>query len=211
MTRKPIENGTKNRKGKADNPRGQMKAFTPKQIDTLATFLRESDKRHAKRDYALMCAAYDTMLRSSDLLKLTFGDVLHNGVVVEDFQVQQKKTGELVSCILTETTREALSAYIDPFAPSVKGDPTRRLFPITTEWFRKLIKDWCRMLRLDPTRYSGHSFRRTKAKQVYAETKNVALCKELLGHADLQHTQRYLGVERADAMDVARRISILKK
>ena len=187
-----------------------MKEFTPEQVLTLATFLRESDKLHAKRDYALMCVSIDMMARTSDILKLRFKDVLLNGGIVEELQFQQKKTGNLASCVLSQTARDALAAYVGKFAESVREDRNRLLFPISGFWYRTLVKEWAVMLRLDPARYAGHSFRRTKAKMIYAQTKNVVAVKELLGHRDLKQTQEYLDIERADALELARQISPLK-
>ncbi len=183
-----------------------MRAFTPKQIDTLATFLRESNKMHAKRDYALMRLAVDTLLRSVDLLRLTHGHVLHNDEVREQIDIQQRKTGAIVRCVLTEPARDALRDYLAPLAPHVRANPERLVFMMTTRRYQMLVDEWCGMLRLDKKLYSTHSFRRTKARQVYAETKNLAICKRLLGHTSIAHTQEYLGVEIEDALDVARKI-----
>ncbi len=183
-----------------------MRAFTPKEIDTITTFLRDSKKLHAKRDYALMRLAVDTMLRSVDLLQLTHGDVLHDDEVRDTITIQQQKTGSLVTCALTDPAKEAVRIYLAPLAPTVREDDSRLLFKLTTRRYQMLVDEWCKMLRLDKRLYSTHSFRRTKASQVYAETKNLAICKLLLGHSNITHTQDYLGVEKEDALEVARKI-----
>lgn len=210
MAKKPAKLATKEPAPKPSNRRGKMKEFTPDQVVALATILRSSEKRHAKRDYALMCVSVDMMARTSDILRLTFGDVLLNGEVVEEMQFQQKKTGELASCVFSEPARAALAAYIGKFAESVRADKSRRLFPFSGFWYRSLVKEWATLLRLDPSRYSGHSFRRTKAKMIYAQTKNIIAVKELLGHRDQKQTQEYLDIDRADALELARQISPLK-
>lgn len=208
--RKGAKNATRKSLPKPNNRRGKMKEFTPEQIATLAIFLRDSKKLHAKRDYALMCVSVDMMARTSDILKLTFGDVLLNGSIVEELQFQQKKTSNLAACVFSPTAREALAAYIDSFPERIREDRDRLLFPISGFWYRTLVKEWASMLRLDPARYAGHSFRRTKAKMIYAQTKNVVAVKELLGHRDLKQTQEYLDIERSDALALARQISPLK-
>lgn len=43
--------------------------------------------------------------------------------------------------------------------------------------------------------YGTHSFRRTKASLIYRQTKNLRAVKLLLGHAKLESTVRYLGIE----------------
>ena len=202
ITGKRNKNGAKT----APQKRGQMLAFTPKQIEMLATFLRESERIRAKRDYAIMWMAIDTMLRSVDLLQLTYSQTMRDGEPVDEFQIQQKKTGDLVRCVLTAPAREALIRYVNSFAPHIWEDGTRRLFPITTRQYQNLVNHWCGLLRLDKARYSTHSFRRTKVRQVYAETGNMAFCQKLLGHSSILHTQRYLGVTQEDALDWARKV-----
>jgi integrase len=200
--KKRNKNGTK----KTAQKRGQMLAFTPKQIETLATFLRESERVRAKRDYAIMWMAVDTMLRSIDLLGLTHDQVMRNGEPAEEFQITQKKTGELVRCILTEPSRAALARYVASLAPHIWEDGSRRLFPVTTRQYQNIVNRWCDLLHLDRTRYSTHSLRRTKVRQIYAETGNMAVCQKLLGHNSALHTQRYLGVTQEDALEWARKV-----
>ncbi len=50
---------------------------------------------------------------------------------------------------------------------------------------------------LDPCAYGAHSMRRTKATLIYKHkrTKNLRAVQLLLGHAKLESTVRYLGIE----------------
>lgn len=188
-----------------------MKEFTPSQVGALATILRDSDALHAKRDYALMCVSVDMMARTSDILNVTFGDVLLNGTVVEEMQFQQKKTGKLAKCVFSDEAREALALHIDRFPERVRSDDSRLLFPICSRRYRDIVKEWAALLRLDPRRYSGHSFRRTRAKMIYAQTGNIMAVKELLGHASVEQTQEYLDMDLDAALSIARNISPLKR
>jgi hypothetical protein len=49
---------------------------------------------------------------------------------------------------------------------------------------------------------------RTKPAHLYAKTKNLAACKELLGHANVSATGVYLGVTGDDARALARQFPI---
>jgi site-specific recombinase XerD len=60
------------------------------------------------------------------------------------------------------------------------------------------------MLGLDPTDYSSHSLRRTKASILYARTKDIAHIQELLAHRWLTSTQSYLGATKTAALALAR-------
>jgi integrase len=59
------------------------------------------------------------------------------------------------------------------------------------------------MIGLDPCLYGTHSLRRTKATLIYKKTGNLRALQLLLGHAKIESTVRYLGIEVDDALAVA--------
>jgi integrase len=61
---------------------------------------------------------------------------------------------------------------------------------------------------LDPARYGTHSLRRTKATLIYRRTKNIRAIQLLLGHAKLESTVRYLGIEVDDAFEISEQIEL---
>jgi site-specific recombinase XerC len=188
---------------KARKP-GQMKPFTPEQVTTLEALLRQDGSGTALRDLALLRVGIDSMLRSSDMVALTVRDVVHNGEVASTFTSRQKKTGKHVQCELGEKSRSALSEWL-----AVAGlSPDDRVFAITTRQHQRIVKTWCALLKLDGAFYSTHSIRRTKPAHLYAKTKNLAACKELLGHANVSATGVYLGVTGDDARALARQFPI---
>ena len=48
-----------------------------------------------------------------------------------------------------------------------------------------------------------HPLRRTKASLIYRRTKDLRAVQLLLGHAKLESTVRYLGIEGDDALELA--------
>jgi integrase len=70
------------------------------------------------------------------------------------------------------------------------------------------VKGWVACVGLDPTRYGTHSLRRTKATLIYKRTKNIRAIQLLLGHAKLESTVRYLGIEVDDALEISEQIEI---
>jgi len=50
--------------------------------------------------------------------------------------------------------------------------------------------------------------RRTKATLIYKRTKNLRAVQLLLGHAKLESTVRYLGIEVDDALEISEQIEI---
>ncbi len=197
-------NSTRKVKAKPLGPRAAFSSDEVAQIEALLT------REERFRDRALFRLGIDTMLRSSDLLALALHDVWHlDHGIYRDFYIEQQKTGERVKVALSDRAVEALMAYIT----TLSDDPGKlcyvdRLFPISDRHHRRLVKEWAALIRLDPTRYSTHSVRRTKAKAIYGKTKNLAAVRVLLGHKSLGATATYLGVEQDDALNVAREVDI---
>ncbi len=63
-------------------------------------------------------------------------------------------------------------------------------------------------LGLDPSEYGTQSLRRTKATLIYRRTKNLRAVQLLLGHAKLESTVRYLGIEVDDALEISEQTEI---
>lgn len=53
-----------------------------------------------------------------------------------------------------------------------------------------------------------HSLRRTKASIIYKATGNLRAVQILLGHAKIESTVRYLGVDVEDALELAERTEV---
>jgi integrase len=182
-----------------------MRPFSPNQIAMLETLLRQDGSATALRDLALLRAGIDTMLRSSDLVGLAVADVSHDGEMVAEFGIRQKKTRKTVRCDLSEKTRAILAEWL---SVNPEFSPASRIFAITTRQHQRIVKQWCELLKLDGSLYSTHSVRRTKPAHLYAKTKNLAAVKELLGHANVAATGVYLGVTSDDARALAKQFPI---
>jgi site-specific recombinase XerD len=63
-------------------------------------------------------------------------------------------------------------------------------------------------LGADPSAYSTHSNRHTKASLIYRRTKNLRAVQLLLGHTKLESTVRYLGIEVDDALEMAEQTEV---
>jgi site-specific recombinase XerD len=74
---------------------------------------------------------------------------------------------------------------------------------VTTRQYARLLKQWVRLIGLDPAAYGTHSMRRTKVSLLYKKTGNLRACQLLLGHTKLESTVRYLGVEVDDALELS--------
>ena len=72
----------------------------------------------------------------------------------------------------------------------------------------RILEGWVEELGLDPAEYGTHSMRRTKATLIYRRTKNLRAVQLLLGHAKLESTVRYLGIEVDDALEISEQTEI---
>jgi integrase len=84
----------------------------------------------------------------------------------------------------------------------------RRTLTFPLRQYARLVKGWVACVGFDPARYGTHSLRRTKATLIYKRTKNIRAIQLLLGHAKLESTVRYLGIEVDDALEISEQIEI---
>ena len=164
------------------------------------------------RDLALFDCGIDAKLRGCDLVKLRVSDVAPGGVLRERATVIQQKTGRPVPFEITDSTREALAAWLK--LRGARQDDW--LFPsrsrlghhIGTRQYGRLVDMWVAMIDLEPRAYGTHSLRRTKVAMLYKKTGNLRACQLLLGHRKLESTVRYLGIEVDDALELSQQVDL---
>lgn len=139
-------------------------------------------------------------------------DICHDDSVAARATVMQQKTLRPVQFEITEQTRAAVSDWIklrnlhsdDYLSPSrVHTSPH-----LGTRQYARILDSWVNHVGLDPCAYGTHSMRRTKATLIYKRTKNLGAVQLLLGHAKLESTVRYLGIEVDDALEIAEEADI---
>jgi len=189
---------------------GQKKPLTRNHIKKIKTLLIAEGNL---RDVALFSLSIDSMLRSCDLLKLRVCDLMDTSDEIPDkIDLQQKKTGKTVTIQMQGDTINSLTKWIETSGKASndfiftgrKG--TGR--PISHVQHTRLVKKWVELLELPSKLYSTHSLRRSKSSIVYAETKDIEVCRQLLGQSNTSATSRYLGIERDDALKVAASIKL---
>ncbi len=188
---------------------GQKRPLLPKQVWAIRTRLELAGNL---RDLALFNLAIDSKLRGCDLVCLKVADLVVGGSVRERVSVIQSKTGRPVQFEVSENTRESVMEWAN--SPEMRG--CAHLFPsrfhasphLSTRQYARLVRDWVSAIGLDPSGYGTHSMRRTKAALIYRKTGNLRAVQLLLGHAKVDSTVRYLGVELEDALSIAERIDI---
>ena len=188
---------------------GRKPPLKPKDIWAIRFHLQN---RNADRDLALFNLAIDSKLRGCDLVNLHVCDVAHGNQILSRAIVVQKKTQRPVQFELTEPTRTAIASWIE----LAHLQSNHYLFPsristsphLSTRQYARLVHYWTETAGLDSSVYGTHSMRRTKATLIYKRTKNLRAIQLLLGHAKLESTVRYLGIEVEDALGISEQTEI---
>ncbi len=194
---------------KKKTTRGQMRPLSQREVSTIQNRLHTMERW---KELALFRLGICTMFRASDLVRVYVDEVLdHKGEIMDRFWIVTKKTGEKVEVTISQETQHALKLWLNE-RPPFSGE---WLFPggtqeghISEKHYRELSKGWFAAAGLDTRFFATHSIRRTKASIMYAQTQNLKAVSELLGHTDTKMTERYLGVTRGLALDLADKVKI---
>jgi integrase len=192
---------------------GKRGGFTPAQVKRIRGLLADRGVPRL-RDLALFSTAVDTMLHGLDLLRLVVGDVQRrNGSIRPVIEVARARGMPPVRCALSKVSAKALEKWIT----SSSKKRTDYLFPgdalgsrpMSGRQLGRLLKVWVVEAGLNPTDYSVESLRRTKALHILKGTGDLQTVRALLGHARIESTARYLGLEtKADPIAVCRAFDI---
>ena len=143
---------------------GQKAPFKLKEIWAIRVRLQLFRRA---RDLALFDLGIDSKLRACDLVRLKVRDVCHGDRVAARAIVMQQKTSRPVQFEITESTREAVAAWIkeaglrseDYLFPSRLHESPH----LSTRQYAHIVDSWVEEIGLDPANYGTHSMRRTKA------------------------------------------------
>lgn len=161
---------------------------------------------HAQRDYTALATCGLTGVRAKELAHLRIEDLSRIEERPAVLRVTRAKKRRFVQedVGLPVTAALALQKYVRLLSPEER-QPWCRVFPLTTRQLGRLFKVYSGLAGLNP-RYSIHALRHYRGLKLYAETKDVLLVKESLGHSKLETTMIYVHVvdqfERAASVDV---------
>lgn len=188
---------------------GPKRPLKPRDIWAIRFYL---DEHRRLGDRALFDLAIDSKLRGCDLVKLRIGDLVSGGSFRDRATVIQQKTGRPVQFEIMTEARKSLEAWLKRRG-GVLSDfvfPSRidYLGHLSTRQYARLVDEWVSTVGLDKREYGTHSMRRTKASMIYKATGNLRAVQILLGHANIENTVRYVGVDIDDALTLSERTEI---
>ena len=194
-----------------EKPVVRMQPFERDDVDLIRRTLR-AKKDH--RQLALFNLGIDSMLRGGDLVRMKVSSVRSaTGDFKDVIRTRQGKTGNPVENFLAPWTIESLKQLIlaedkwqmDYLFTRVGESHGKHLTEVS---LRRFVKEWAAIAHRDPADFSSHSIRRTKPSIIYAETKDIETCRQLLGHTSVSATSAYLNIGSAKVEAVARRFEI---
>jgi integrase len=187
---------------------GQKRPLLPRQVWSIRVRLEMSA---SARDLALFNLAIDSKLRASDLVRLRVEDICSGTLVRDRGIVTQRKTGRPVQFEITEVTRQSFERLLAS-RPSDGGylfrSRTQGCSHLSARQYARIVHRWISNIGLDDRGFGTHSLRRTKVAQIYRKTGNLRAVQLLLGHAKIETTVRYLGVEVDDALRLAEQVEL---
>ena len=162
------------------------------------------------RDRAMFAVYFWTARRRREIIRLTWGDI-EPAVIVENDgtrrngyiyryrgkgKQRQMKTAELplpawnaIEHYLSASGRLATIQADEPLF--ISGKPGRGT-EMNYDYVSQIFKAYCLKAGLDVNRLSLHSLRHTAAHERYAAGQDILAIQQLLGHASLDTTYRYL-------------------
>ena len=175
----------------------------------------------ATRNSGLFMLGVSTGGRISELLSLQIGDVYQNGSAVSDllFERSVVKGGEVSRAVpVNRDGRHAIDQLIDWHRQHYRNtDPNRPLFPSrhksgTVPMHRQTAHDVLKKAFIAAGlngKLATHSLRKSFAQRLYDKSGDIYLVQELLGHKNISTTQKYLGVNYADAKAAVESIALI--
>ncbi len=181
----------------------------PKKIDAMKIYLKGKNIR----DYALFVVGINVALRITDLLELTWGDVLkENGKDFKVINIKEGKTEKPRNIKLNKTSQKALGGLLnsldtysmdDYIFKSREGNNK----PITRQQALNILKDSAEAIGVEEN-VGTHTLRKTWGYHAWKNGFNPALIMETLNHSNLNVTKRYLGIRQDEINDLYDNLNI---
>lgn len=180
-----------------------------KKIEDMKVYL----KGQVLRNYALFTVGINIALRISDLLELTWNDVLNeNGRGFKSIKLKEGKTGKNRDIKLNKMAQKALKelldsleAYdMDDFILKSREGENR---PISRQQALNILKDAAEAVGIKEN-VGTHTLRKTWGYHAWKNGFNPALIMETLNHTNLGVTKRYLGIRQDEINDLYENLNI---
>ena len=161
----------------------------------------------SQRNYLLFTLGINVGLRISDLLTLTWGDVLgEKHKPLQYIMFKEQKTGKERRIYLNESARKAIQETYNLTSDVQLGDclfPSRKGInqPISRIQAWQILSDAAHAVGIDGN-IGTHSLRKTFGYHAYSQGTDITLLQQLFGHSAPSITLRYIGITQQDIDNV---------
>ena len=162
------------------------------------------------RNYALFVVGCNTALRASDLVNIRIGDVRHlqpgDSWTVREIKTRRFRKDRRIT--LNKKAHRAVQALLDTLPEERRAD-TMPLFQslrggakLTVGHVHKLVKSWCRQVKL-PGNYGSHTLRKSFGyHQRVSFGVGLAELVDVFGHSTQTETLEYLCIQPEEIRDI---------
>ncbi len=155
------------------------------------------------RDYTLLIVGINVALRISDLLALTWGDLLNvNQKSFKSINLREGKTKKKRKIELNKASQKALSELLETLDGYQLNNyifKSRESInkPITRQQALNVLKQAAKAVGIKDN-IGTHTLRKTWGYHAWKQGFSPALIMETLNHSNLNMTKRYLGIRQDD-------------
>lgn len=178
-------------------------------IEAMKVYLKGNNIRN----YALFVVGINVALRITDLLLLTWGDVLNeNRKTFKSIKLKEGKTQKSRDIKLNKTAQKVLREFLesldtycmdDYIFKSREGEKQH----ITRQQALNILKDSAKAIGVKEN-VGTHTLRKTWGYHAWQNGFNPALIMETLNHSNLSVTKRYLGIRQDEINDLYENLNI---
>lgn len=161
-------------------------------------YLLHKDRQYLWELYVRL--AFCTALRVSDILPLTWSDILHKGSLTKS----EKKTGKVRKIpfnLNIQTRIEELYMLLK------RPNPNELIFKskftgtsISPQYLNRIMKEWKIKYKLNIENFSTHTFRKTFGRYVYDTSENkseaLLLLNRIFNHSSVEITKVYICIRK---------------
>ena len=200
-----------------------MKGTRPLDNDEIRRVSRCFTGTFEVRNRGLFMLGVSTGGRISELLSLRVEDVYQNNRPVTDLLYTKRivKGGEVSRCVpVNADGRKAIDALVNWHREQYRSVASKRpLFPSrhnagTVPMHRQTAHAILKTAFIEAGlngHLATHSLRKSFAQRLYDKTGDIYMVQELLGHRNISTTQKYLGVNYADARAAVEAIALISE
>lgn len=169
-----------------------MNAVEPIRDPYILKCIAEDLKRDNERNYMIFLCALYTGRRISDVLSFKVSDLKNKDFIY----IRESKTGKKIYLPINDELKYVLASYLEnrKTYEYVFPSPYKNKTCMHRSTFYKILNEEAKKYGLE--RIGCHTMRKTFGYHYYQKFKDAVTLMEIFGHADINITLRYIGINQ---------------